>query len=155
MPEEQMIEVTLRRSLGVRGKGESVARHYGPGPVKIPLRDAQLLGIVDENGKPREQWRQQEQQHEQLRAEAAKQRAESGAPSSGARAPAEQGEGDDDEEEDEEDEGADYTSWDKEALKAEVEKRGLTAKRPRGEEGPPRKEDFVRALKKYDRQQAK
>ena len=44
------VRVTLRRSLGLRNKGGVAARHYGPGEVDMPVEDARLLGIVDEDG---------------------------------------------------------------------------------------------------------
>lgn len=68
MAEEKMVEVTLKRSLGVRARGAAVATHYGPGPSKIPLRDAIALGIADEDGKLTQRYRDQQATFEAQRA---------------------------------------------------------------------------------------
>src|SRR5690606_2747291 len=50
------VKVLLRNSLGIRQRGASRARYYGPGVVDMDINDAIALGAVDADGKVKAQF---------------------------------------------------------------------------------------------------
>lgn len=50
------VKVLLRNSLGVRQRGASAARYYGPGVVDMDINDAIALGAVDADGNVKAQF---------------------------------------------------------------------------------------------------
>lgn len=47
------VKVTLKRTIGLRRRGEISGRLYGPGEVEMPEEDARSLGLL-EDAEPRE-----------------------------------------------------------------------------------------------------
>lgn len=134
------VKVTLRRSLGVRQVG-GPARHYGPGTVNMPIADAQSLGIVDEDGKVRKQYKAQQKAQEEQRSKAGRKALQR------ERALTPWGEN---KSTDEGDESDGYDSWTVDELRAEAERRQIKVTRGDGQDGEPLKADFVKALEKSD-----